>query len=285
MPSSSHRWACRCQVIRLCLLAFLISPTAILPQGFTPRELQAGNYVDHFVVGSEVLLTAPLVLNEVQRVADKLGSAAGVKCQVRIINSSEINAFATAGGYIYINTGLLDFVESQDELAVVMAHELAHSLGNHYLLLLEREEKKTRRVEMFSDITSLVVDAAIRYRAVSAYRGAQSVSEVLKSMLEDLDTIYLQYLVGDCTEAAFVASLTAIEKARFRGYKKDLELEADLRGAKLAAAAGFNERALISLFKRMALIEEKQERAAAEVQWLLGNSPTLTVRIRALEAQ
>ncbi|GEM_PF-761095 len=43
-----------------------------------------------------------------------------------IIESDELNAFAHAGGYIYISTALLSFVESADELAFIVAHEVSH---------------------------------------------------------------------------------------------------------------------------------------------------------------
>ena len=48
-----------------------------------------------------------------------------------IIQSSAINAFATPGGYVYINQGLIDLVENEAQLAGVLAHEIAHVNGRH----------------------------------------------------------------------------------------------------------------------------------------------------------
>jgi hypothetical protein len=49
----------------------------------------------------------------------------------RIIDSTEVNAFGVANGYIYVSKGLLDIVESDDELAFVIAHEMGHIEKKH----------------------------------------------------------------------------------------------------------------------------------------------------------
>lgn len=52
--------------------------------------------------------------------------------EVKIINDPKtLNAFATPGGYIYVYTGLIKFLDSEDELAGVMGHEIAHSAQRH----------------------------------------------------------------------------------------------------------------------------------------------------------
>jgi beta-barrel assembly-enhancing protease len=52
--------------------------------------------------------------------------------ELKVIQNDTIyNAFCTPGGYIYIYTGLLKFVESADELAGIMAHEIAHGDLRH----------------------------------------------------------------------------------------------------------------------------------------------------------
>ncbi len=52
--------------------------------------------------------------------------------EVRIIKKdSQINAFATPGGYLFIYTGLLKFIKSEDEFIGVLGHEMAHSDLRH----------------------------------------------------------------------------------------------------------------------------------------------------------
>lgn len=49
-----------------------------------------------------------------------------------VIDSPDINAFALAGGYIYINRGLLSYLDSEAEMAGVLAHEIGHITGRHH---------------------------------------------------------------------------------------------------------------------------------------------------------
>lgn len=52
--------------------------------------------------------------------------------RIRIIaNDSVLNAFCTPGGYIYFYTGILKYLESEDQLAGVMGHEMAHAEKRH----------------------------------------------------------------------------------------------------------------------------------------------------------
>ena len=52
--------------------------------------------------------------------------------EVTIIDNDDVlNAFATPGGYLYVYTGLIKFLDSEDQLAGVMAHEIAHSAQRH----------------------------------------------------------------------------------------------------------------------------------------------------------
>lgn len=57
----------------------------------------------------------------------------------RIIDSSEINAFATLGGHIYIFRGLLEATESESELAAILAFELGHFISRHVHQHIYRE--------------------------------------------------------------------------------------------------------------------------------------------------
>ncbi|MBE2279627.1 MAG: M48 family metallopeptidase [Ignavibacteriaceae bacterium] len=49
----------------------------------------------------------------------------------KIVKDKDVNAFSIAGGMIYINTGLVDFVKSDEELAFVIAHEIAYNELKH----------------------------------------------------------------------------------------------------------------------------------------------------------
>jgi predicted Zn-dependent protease len=51
----------------------------------------------------------------------------------QVVEDSAVNAFATAGGFIYINTGLLKIADNEAEVASVLAHEMGHIEGKHLI--------------------------------------------------------------------------------------------------------------------------------------------------------
>lgn len=51
--------------------------------------------------------------------------------QFKVVNVSDVNAFALPGGFLYLNRGLIDLAGSESELAGVMAHEMAHVALRH----------------------------------------------------------------------------------------------------------------------------------------------------------
>ena len=51
--------------------------------------------------------------------------------QIRVFESEQANAFALPGGYMGVNTGLLDIARNQDQLAAVVGHEIGHVIANH----------------------------------------------------------------------------------------------------------------------------------------------------------
>ncbi len=59
--------------------------------------------------------------------------------QFNIIEDNDVNAFSVPGGHIYVNTGLLNFVQSDQELAAVIAHEIVHAAHHHMVFLLRKQ--------------------------------------------------------------------------------------------------------------------------------------------------
>src|SRR5262245_35159623 len=51
--------------------------------------------------------------------------------EFRVVNDSGINAFALPGGFVYVNKGALDAARNEDEIAAVIAHEIAHVSMRH----------------------------------------------------------------------------------------------------------------------------------------------------------
>ena len=57
-----------------------------------------------------------------------------------VLEDEEINAFAVPGGFMQVNTGMLNLCENEDELALVLAHELAHSELDHGISAIVQQQ-------------------------------------------------------------------------------------------------------------------------------------------------
>jgi predicted Zn-dependent protease len=100
----------------------------------TQGEIEMGRAYDQQIVESNVVENDPLLNQWVQGVAQKLWTETArkdVPYSVKILKDSDINAFSTLGGYVYVNSGLIDFVQSDDELAGVIGHETGHIERRH----------------------------------------------------------------------------------------------------------------------------------------------------------
>lgn len=63
----------------------------------------------------------------------KVAHARDFDWKIKIIRDDETqNAFCAPGGHIYVFTGLIKFLDSEDQLAGVLAHEIAHAANRHY---------------------------------------------------------------------------------------------------------------------------------------------------------
>ncbi len=72
-----------------------------------------------------------------------------------LVRNNSVNAFATPGGYIGINLGLIAMAQSEDELAAVMAHEIAHVELMHGMQMLEKAEK-VNMIGMISILAAVI---------------------------------------------------------------------------------------------------------------------------------
>lgn len=78
------------------------------------------------------------VYSYIRRITNKILNAGNVAYrkefawQVKIIDDSKtLNAFAVPGGYLYVYTGLIKYLDTEDQLAGVMGHEIAHAAQRH----------------------------------------------------------------------------------------------------------------------------------------------------------
>jgi beta-barrel assembly-enhancing protease len=106
------------------------------------KEEELGGYLRDFVMQRYDSIYSPYTDSVLMVIRDRLVGkldTVGYQHKLHIIKSSEINAFASLGGNIFIFTGLIEHVSGPEELAAVMAHEIAHSEKRHVVKHLIRE--------------------------------------------------------------------------------------------------------------------------------------------------
>jgi beta-barrel assembly-enhancing protease len=109
----------------------------------TQAEIALGQSEDQQIVASSVIETDPLLNAYVQGIAGNLWNQVerkDVPYSVKIIKDTQINSFATMGGFVYINEGLIDFVQSDDEFASVIGHETGHIERRHVITTNSKAE-------------------------------------------------------------------------------------------------------------------------------------------------
>ncbi len=109
--------------------------------GDTGAERRLGFLLSRFVMATNRLDDDPQRRAWVENIFRKVAANArrrGIRYRIYVIRSKQVNAFALPGGYIFVYTGMLDFVRSDDELACVLGHEIGHAFRRHALLRLRK---------------------------------------------------------------------------------------------------------------------------------------------------
>ncbi|HTX02827.1 MAG TPA: M48 family metalloprotease [Candidatus Acidoferrales bacterium] len=120
----------------------------------TGGEIQAGQQSDRQVQDTYTIIKDPLENAWVNDVAKKLWAQVARKdlpYSIKVLDAGDVNAFTTIGGFIYVNEGTLDFVQSDDELAAVIGHETGHNERRHAVMF----QNKTTIANVLFGIGSL----------------------------------------------------------------------------------------------------------------------------------
>jgi len=95
--------------------------------------------------------------------------------QVRIINNDTVlNAFCTPGGYIYVYTGILKYLDSEDELAGVLGHEIAHADLRHSTRQMTTMYGVDALLQMIAGKSDLIKTAASNLASLKFSRDHES---------------------------------------------------------------------------------------------------------------
>lgn len=118
-----------------------------------PQEITLGEGIASNLLGAAPLLDNPAVQQYVNRVGRWLTlqtERPDLPWQFGVLDDNDVNAFAAPGGFVFITKGLLAQMNSEAELAGVLAHEISHVLRKHHLQAI----KKGAQTELLSDLAS-----------------------------------------------------------------------------------------------------------------------------------
>ena len=201
--------------------------------------------------------TNPAYNAQVQRVGNRVKDSVmkshpmpNAQWEFVVFDDPQVNAFAMPGGKVGVYVGLLQIVGSDDELAIVMGHEIAHVTSGHGA---ERTSQGS-----LANIVGQIGGAAL---------GLTQYSDTTKNLL------MTAYGVG--AQGSLLA------------FSRGQESEADEVGMQFAAGAGYNPQAAVTFWKKMAAASgsanAQSTGIAAMVQKWTSTHPPDADRIAALE--
>ena len=161
--------------------------------------------------------------------------------QFYVIQEDAYNAFATPAGHIFINSGLFAAMDSEEELAGILGHEVAHVSCRHISQKIDRAKK-------INIATLAGVAAGVLLGAAGGGQAAQAVT---------------------------MGSVAAGQSALL-AYSRDDEIQADQVGLKYLTDAGYGAEGLLTVLKK---IRSKQWFGSDQIPTYLSTHPAVDDRI------
>jgi beta-barrel assembly-enhancing protease len=198
-------------------------------------EVRSGDTIAATVLGAAPVWRNPKVQSYVNLVGRNLARQVerkDVTWRFAVLDTPSVNAMAFPGGIVVVTRGLYRLLASEDELAAVLAHEIAHVNRKHQWKVIQKQK--------------LIAMAGEAVTKGNSDRAAQVVT--------DLGT-----------------------KLIARGLDKTAEFEADRDGVVIAARAGYDSSALISVMGRLKALPNN-----ADTSLLFSTHPSPADRIEAM---
>ncbi|MDL2321012.1 M48 family metalloprotease [Desulfosarcina sp. OttesenSCG-928-B08] len=194
------------------------------------------------------LITDPVIVEYVNQVGNRIMATIPPQpftYQFYVVNEPVYNAFATPGGHIFINSGLFAAMESEQELAGILGHEIAHVVCRH----ISQRIEKSKKIGMAS-LAGLVVGALL------GVGGA-----------------------GDAAGAVTMGTMAAGQSASL-AYSRENEIQADQIGLDFLTQAGYSGEGLLTALKK---IRGKQWYGSEQIPTYLNTHPASEDRMSYLD--
>ena len=163
-----------------------------------------------------------------------------------IIDDKDVNAFSLPGGQVYINSGLLKVVRSDDELAGVLGHEMTHS-AHHHIQSLSHEQSKMSTAMMAGLLAAIIAHVPARD-------------------------------IGNLAAGAQYTQLGILNTK----YSQAAERDADHGGTILMAKAGFNPVGMMTFMQRLGDFENARPQVTLGI---LQDHPEAADRVSAITTE
>ena len=108
------------------------------------EEEEMSREVMKVIIKHYKIINDPLIVNYINQIGQKILSALPPQpfdYHFYVIKNDEYNAFATPAGHVFVNSGLLEAMENEEELAGILGHEIAHVVCRHISQQIERSKK------------------------------------------------------------------------------------------------------------------------------------------------
>ncbi len=100
------------------------------------QEVALGEQTNQSLLGQVKISHNQALTNYVNQIGQRLArnsARPNIKYTFQVVEDDNINAFATMGGFVYVNTGLMKAADNEAQLAGVIGHEIGHITGRHSL--------------------------------------------------------------------------------------------------------------------------------------------------------
>lgn len=194
------------------------------------------------------LVDDPLIDDWLQAMGTRLGSNSAQpqqKFTFFMLKDRQINAFATLGGYIGMNAGLVLTAEREDEVAAVLSHEISHVTQQHVLRSVEKAQRD--QIPILLGMLAAVV-------AAQQAGGNSS---------------------GDATIAAITSGMGLMQQLQIN-FTRSNESEADRLGIRTLARSGYDVDAMAGFFERMSAAMRGNEGGYSTPDFLRTHPVTVT---------
>ena len=234
--------------ILVLLVLFLGIPLTV--SGITPKEEDELSREFMKVASKHFqFIKDPLLVDYVNRVGKRVLSAMPPQpfnYRFHIIKEDTFNAFAIPAGHIFINSGLMAAMETEDELAGILGHEIAHVTARH----ISDRIKRSKKLSM----------VALAGMVAGAFLGVGGSSEAAQAV----------------TSGAMAAS-----QSLSLAYSREDERQADQLGLRYLEKAGYSGRGLLDVMRK---IRSKQWYDSNQFPGYLSTHPGSAERMATIDA-